>query len=98
MDKRGSVCGIAKGLPDFADRRVDAGFDINEHVLAPQPVDDVAAGDELTSVFDQQDEEVHWASLEFDGAPLAPQLVRGDIELEITEPKRLTRVERRHGA
>ena len=76
LDERGSIRRIAQSLPDLADRGVDAGLDVDEHVLAPQSIDDVATGDELTSTLDQQDQEVHRLPPEFDRAALPAQLVR----------------------
>ena len=85
-----------QSLPDFTDRGVDAGLDVDEHVFAPQAIDDVAAGDELTSALDQQDQEVHRLPPKFDRASLAAQLVRGDIELEVAETECLVRTGRLH--
>ena len=96
LHERGSIRRIAKSLPDFADRGVDAGLDVNEDVFAPQPLDDVAAGDELTSTLDQQDQEVHRLPFEFHRASLPAQLVRRDIELEVAEAEGLARIGRLH--
>ena len=38
---------IAESLANLADRRMDARLDIDEHVLAPQPLDNIGAGDEV---------------------------------------------------
>src|SRR5438445_10364684 len=92
LDKRGNVGRISQRLPDFVDCGVDTGLDINEYVLAPQSVDDVATQDELMSILDQMDEEVHRPALQFHGAPVTSQLVDGHVELEVTKSEGLARI------
>jgi hypothetical protein len=81
-----------QGLANLADDRIDARLHIDEDVLAPQLIDDVTAGDELTSTFDEKDEEIHRLSFESDRAAVTAQRVRRDIELEVAKAKRLTRI------
>jgi hypothetical protein len=76
-------------VPDFSDGCVDARLDVYEHVFSPQTVDDVAAGDELVPALDQQDQEIHWLTLEPDRAAKVAQSVRGNVELEILKAIRL---------
>jgi hypothetical protein len=90
--ERGGVGRIAQGLTDLADRRVDAGFDIDEHVLSPEPVDDLAPEDQLAPARDEEEEQVHRLALQPHEAPAAAQLVRGGVELELAEPERMADV------
>ena len=98
LHERRGIRRIAKSLPDLADRGVDAGLDVHEHVLAPEPIDDVAAGDELTAALDQQDQEVHRLPPELDRPALPAQLVTRDIELEVAEAENLSRFQGLHRA
>jgi hypothetical protein len=78
-----------QSLSNLSHRRVHAGFDIDEHTLAPQQVDDLTAGDELLPPLDQQDQQVHRLALDPNGPPVSPQLVAGDVQLILAEAKRL---------
>jgi len=72
-------------MPDLADRGSDAGFDIDEHVWAPQPLDDRVARDQLTPVLHEQDEKVHRLPLQPDWEPVTTELICGNVQLEIQE-------------
>ena len=87
---------IAQRLPDLADGGVDAGLDVDEDVLGPEPGDDVAPRDELAPPLDQQDEEVHRLPLEPYRLPFTPQLVGRDVQLEGVKAERLGRFGGRH--
>jgi hypothetical protein len=83
--KRGRISRIPQRLPDFADRSVHPGLDVNEYVLTPKSIDDVAAANELASPMDQQDQNVHRLTTQFHSAAEAAQLAPRHIELEIIE-------------
>ena len=75
-------------LANLEDDGVDAGLHVDEHVLAPQPIDDLGPRDELLPSLDEQDEEVHGLPFEPHGMTLPAQLVGGEIELAVPEPQR----------
>jgi hypothetical protein len=85
-----------QSLPDLADDGVDAGVDVDKYILAPQPIDDLAACDELTSALHQQDQQLHRVPFDADRTALATQLVRGDVKLEIAEAERAGEIGGRH--
>ena len=74
---------VIQSAPYFLDRRVDGRLYLDEDIPPPQLVDDVAAGHELTATFNEEDEKVHGAPLEFHRASITPQLVGADIEFEV---------------
>ena len=78
-----------EGLPDLPHRRVDARLDVDEHVLAPQPLDDVGTGDEIVPPLDEQEQQIHRMALETHRAAVATQLVGSDVELEVAEAQGL---------
>jgi hypothetical protein len=73
---------------------VDTGLDVHEDVRAPQPLDDIGARDELPTTLDQEDQQIHRLPLESNRAPVVAQFVRGEIEHEIAEAKRLAGIGR----
>ena len=83
-------------MPNLADRGVDAVFDVDEHVLAPQMIGDVGARDELLPTLHQQDEEVHRLPFQLHGQPSATQLAGGDVELEVEKAIRLVSLGLKH--
>ena len=96
LDEGRFVRRVAKSPANLSNRGVDAGLDVDEDVLAPQPIDDVFAGHQLTSPLDQHDQEVHRLSFEPDRAAAAAQLVAGDVQLELAEAEDSARVGRLH--
>ena len=79
-----------EGPADLANGRVHAGVDVDEDVLAPQPVDDVVARHQLTSPLDEHDQEVHRLPFEPNRTAAATQFVSRDVQLEVAEAERLT--------
>jgi hypothetical protein len=75
---------------------VCTGVDINEHVLAPQPLDDVFARDQLTSPLDEHDQEVHRLPFESNGAAATTQVISSDVQLEVAEAEPLAWVGYQH--
>jgi len=81
---------VSQRLADFADRRVDTVFGVDEDILAPETVDDFLAGDDATFPLQKKDQQLHGDPLEgnalaFLGASLATQLEVGAIELKFSE-------------
>jgi len=64
-----------------------AHFRVDEDARPPEPVDDVAAWNQLAPPFDEQNEQVHRAPLDPDRLAAAAESVRRDVELEISEPE-----------
>ena len=89
LDKRRSLRRITQRLSNLPHRRVDACLDVDEHVLAPQPVDDLGARDEDIPPLDQQEQQIHRMAFEAHRAAVAAQLVGGDVELEVAEAEGL---------
>jgi hypothetical protein len=81
-----------KRSSNLADRRVNRGLDLHEHIRSPQPLDDLAPRDKLPMAFDQKDQQIHRLTLESDGASVVAQFVRGEIENEITKAKGRARI------
>ena len=77
--------------------QIKTGFDVDEHVLSPQALDDLAVREELGSTLHQQDQEVHRLPFQPDRAAVAAELVGGQVELEIAEAECLARMGRGHG-
>ena len=79
------IARVAQHLPNLENGRVDAGIEIGEDVRTPQPLRDVLARHQLLSALQQQQEEIHRLPRERHAAPLAPHLVGGHIDFEISE-------------
>ena len=78
---------------------MDTRFDVDEHVLPPQAIDDVAAREELGPTLHQQDQEVHRLPFQPDRVAVAAELVGGPgRSSEIAEAECLARIGRRHGS
>ena len=76
---------VAQKLSDFANRTVNASFHVDKNVLAPKPVGDVCAGDELPVTLYQEDQELHEPALQLHRAALASQLVSRYVEFEVAK-------------
>jgi hypothetical protein len=74
-------------LPQLTDRCIDSHFDVNGDTGIPQPLCDVGPGNELTTAFYEEDEQVHRMALKVDRLPASAQLVSRYIELELTKSK-----------
>ena len=74
---------IFEHLPNFPDGGVDAVVGVKEDILAPDPFYDLLPRDELTSLLDEQEQQVHWNPLQLEQTTRAPQLIAVRIELEI---------------
>src|SRR5262249_8152032 len=78
---------------NLADRTVDAAVGIDKYVPAPQLVDDLVAGDQLSALLDEKNQQVHRLTLELYPLSIHGQLVAGDIKA------RFARLDlQRHGA
>ena len=71
---------------------MDARLHVDEHVLAPEELDDLGPRHEVAPPLDEQQEQVHRMALETNRAAVAAQLVGRDVELEIAEAERLARL------
>lgn len=89
LHERGGVRRIAQRLADLANRSVHSSFNVDEDVLTPQPIDDLTPQHELASPFDEQQQQVHRLPLDPHGTSVPAQRVGADVQLEVTEPKRV---------
>jgi hypothetical protein len=88
VDKRRLARRITQGPPDFEDNRIDPHFDVDECAIAPQLPHDFATLDKLTSLLDQQDQQIHWSTFEPDRTPASMQRVSCEVQIELAEVKR----------
>src|SRR5262249_55833432 len=56
---------------------------VEKDVLTPDPFDDLIAGDQLSTVFDEEKEKIHRNALEFQCAAGTTKLERANVELKI---------------
>jgi hypothetical protein len=76
---------VLQSSPQLTHRGVDARLDVDERVLPPQPIDDLAAGHDLARARDEHDQKVHRNPLQLDSVGTAPQLVAADVEVKVAE-------------
>jgi hypothetical protein len=74
---------IFERLSNFPDGGVDAVVCVKEDILAPDPFYDLLPRDQLTSLLDQQKQQVHWNPLQLEQTTRTPQLIAVRVELEI---------------
>lgn len=76
---------ISEGSPDFADRCVDCGLLIDEHIRIPECRVNLGAIDQDAGVPDEEDQYLHRNLLELEALTCPPQRVCGDIEFELAK-------------
>jgi hypothetical protein len=76
---------IAKRVPDFAHRSVDAMFRINENLARPKPVCDFGACNELTVALKEQDQQFHRLAFKPDGAVIPEEFKPAKVEPVVAE-------------
>jgi hypothetical protein len=74
---------IFEDLTDFADSAVDAVVSIEEDVFSPDPLGDFFAGDELTFLLNQDDEDLQGKALQFEDTSRVAELEGSKVDLEI---------------
>jgi hypothetical protein len=89
LDENRLLWRIAQSPANLANRRVHASVDVDEHLLAPQAVDDLFARHQLTSPLDEHEQEVHRLLFEPNRTAPATQFVSCDVQLEVAEAKHL---------
>jgi hypothetical protein len=60
---------------------MDAGLDLDEHVVAPQPSGDLGVGHQLAMPLDQEQQQIQRTPLETHSSAVAAQFVGRRIEL-----------------
>ena len=85
LDVSGLRARVAQPLPNLENCRASASNAIDEDVRRPQPLRDVVVRYQFLWTLQQQEEEIHWLPREPNAAPAAPQLIGGDIDLELSE-------------
>src|ERR1019366_807156 len=74
---------VLQGLPDFADRSVDAVVSIEKNVGAPDPFHNLLAGDDAVPLLDQQQKKFRRDALQLEHTTAPAQLVGALVELKI---------------
>src|SRR5262249_2312202 len=64
---------IFQHLADLSNRRIDAVVRVKEHVLAPDPLNDPFARDQLAALLDQQKQQLHRNAAQSDRLSRLPQ-------------------------
>ena len=82
---------IVQGDTNFADGGVDALFDVNEEILAPQLGGDLLTCQDVGVIVDQQHEQLHGKAFQPYGSALAEKLEARVIQFELVEPDLLLR-------
>jgi hypothetical protein len=86
---------VLQYLADFADGAVDAVVSIEKDVLAPDPLGNFLAGNELTLPLDQNEQDLQRKTLELQHATSVSELKGSRIDLEVvSEPNRFLRTSR----
>ncbi len=85
LHKLRQVGAVPKGLANFANRRVDSVFDIDEDFLLPKAAGNLFTGDDLSVFGDQQDEKFERLPLQLEPLAIAAELKFAAIKAEITE-------------
>jgi len=70
-------------LPNLADRTVDAVVGIEEDAFAPDSLDNFFAGDELTLLLNQDDQDLEGKPLQFEETSRVAKFERSKVDLEI---------------
>jgi len=78
---------IPERLPNLADGGVDAVLGVEKNVLAPDPFDDLIAGNQLTVPLHQEGEEVHGNLFELEDVVSPAQLITTAVEFEFREAR-----------
>jgi hypothetical protein len=74
---------VLQYLADLAYRAVNAVVSIEKDVLAPDLLGNLFAGDELTFLHDQNEQDLHGNTLELERTTDVPKLEGSKIDLEI---------------
>ena len=83
LDESGVIGVIPEDAAELADGPVDAVVGIEEDLLPPDPLRDLFPGDQLSSSFHQQKQQIHRDALQLEHSAGAAQLVGPRVELEI---------------
>jgi len=71
---------MPEDLPDFADRSVNAVVGVEENPLAPNLLDNLIPGDELSPVLQEKQQEFHGGGFEFENSCSPAQLGQRGLE------------------
>src|SRR5215469_13786244 len=74
---------VAKHLPDFTDRSIDAVIGVNKNALAPNFCRNLFARDDLVSPSNQEEEDLHRDAFKLEHTPAPAQLIGLRIENEV---------------
>src|SRR5206468_5049127 len=73
---------VPESPPDLPHRRVDGRVRVDEHVLAPEALEDLGSIHELSPTLGEQGEQLHGKLLELFHAAAAAQLVARQVKLD----------------
>src|SRR5215475_770667 len=76
---------VSQGLTNLTHCRVDAELSLNENVPAPKLFNDLVARHQFAMSADEQGQQLHGNSLQLQDAPVAPQFIPREIQLEVFE-------------
>jgi hypothetical protein len=75
---------IAENLAYFSNGSINAVVSIEKSVLAPDPLDDLLARDQLVSMLEQECQDLHRNALKFERTSRAAELISLQVELELS--------------
>jgi len=74
---------ISEHLPNFPDRGVDAVVGVEKYIFPPDSFDDLLPRNQLSSLLDQQQQQLHWNPLQLKQTARSPELIAVRVELKI---------------
>jgi hypothetical protein len=90
---------VAKRLPNFPYRGINAGLAIWGNPLSPDPIHDLAARDQLTASFGKQEEQIERDALQVHDPAATAEFVGAAVKFEICETQHARRqLHQLHGA
>ena len=83
LDESRFVGIISEGLPDFSNGAIDAVVGVDKDGLAPNSLHNLIAGDDVSSLLHEEQQNLHWDALQFEHTPTSPQFVGVKVEFEV---------------
>jgi hypothetical protein len=81
---------IAKRFPQFADGHPQTAVEVDKSIVPPDAVAKIIAGDDLSRILQERDQEPEWLLLQLYPVPVFQELAGGGIHLERSEAKERT--------
>jgi hypothetical protein len=83
LHKTGLLRVVLENVTDLPDGGVDAVIGVEEHTRAPDSLDDLATGDDLPTLLDQQQQKFRGNPLQLQPPARASQLISAGVQLEV---------------